>query len=461
MSGGQRHTVPVDVHLIAVREGEKGPKVLLSRRAGTVYAAGHWHFPSGHVDGPFEDVVTALVRETYEETGLVVEPGDVRAAVTVHQRAPGGNARVGFFFEVRRWSGTPDVREPEVCDAMDWFAFDALPEPMIAYCRAGLNAYRAGVPIALHFQEPGDPIGHDAAVDRLHLVPAPDGGEPRPGLEVREFTERAVGRITAWTDVSWARTASQVWRAQNASGGVWFVKIHQNDRFHGREVGALRDWVPGLGGAGPRLVAADAALRAIVLTAVEGRPLHGMVLPPDEERRVFRAIGELTARVHASPLPAAAPGTAPVVPYAKLERHLEGARAHLRPGDEEFVRSVVHGAVRLPAVEAVVTHGDLQLRNLLRAGDGTLRIIDFERSEPQSAVRDLVRLLDCFDGRADLDEAFFDGYGRRLTEAEEARLRVEAVLDAVSGIDFGNRTGDPELVERGHRTLVRCRAVAG
>ncbi|WP_244300316.1 NUDIX domain-containing protein [Streptomyces atroolivaceus] len=66
--------------------------MLLSRRAGTVHATGHWHFPSGHVDGPFEDVVTALVRETNEETGLVVDPDDVRAAVTVHHRAPAGSA---------------------------------------------------------------------------------------------------------------------------------------------------------------------------------------------------------------------------------------------------------------------------------------------------------------------------------------------------------------------------------
>lgn len=460
MSGSERHTVPVDVHLIAVRGGEQGPEVLLSRRAGTVYAAGHWHFPSGHVDGPFEDVVTALVREAYEETGLVVDPDDARVAVTVHHRAPAGGARVGFFFEVRRWSGTPDVREPKVCDAMDWFPFDALPQPMVAYCRAGLDAYRAGVPMAVHFQEPGDTIGHDPSVDRLRLMPAPGSGEPRPGREVREFTEQTVGRITTWTDVSWARTASRVWRAQGASGGTWFVKIHQNDRFHGREVAALREWVPGLGGAGPRLVAADAGLRAVVLTAVEGRPLHGMVLPPDEERQVFRTIGKLTARIHASPLPPSSPGTAPVVPHAKLERHLDGARPHLRPGDEKYVRWVVDSAVRLPPAEAVVTHGDLQLRNLLRAGDGALRVIDFERSEPQSAVRDLVRLLDCFDGREDLYEAFFAGYGRRLTEDERARLLVETVLDAVSGIAFGNKTGDPELVERGRRTLLRCRAGA-
>ncbi|MFI0988635.1 methyltransferase domain-containing protein [Streptomyces exfoliatus] len=171
LSGGGRHAVPMDVHLIAVRDGERGPDVLLSRRAGAVYAAGHWHFPSGHVDGPFEDVVTALVREAREETGLVVDPDDVRAAVTVHHRSPAGGARVGFFFEVRRWAGTPRVMEPAVCDGMEWFALDALPEPMVAYCRAGLDAYRAGARVALHFQEPGDPIAHDPAVHRLRLLP--------------------------------------------------------------------------------------------------------------------------------------------------------------------------------------------------------------------------------------------------------------------------------------------------
>ncbi|WP_406859129.1 NUDIX domain-containing protein [Streptomyces sp. HUAS MG47] len=172
-----RHTEPVDVHLTAVRTGPHGrPEVLLSRRAGTVYAAGLWHLPSGHLDGPHEDVVTALVRETLEETGLVVKPAAVRAAVTVHHRAPDGAARVGFFFEVRDWTGTPRVREPEVCDAMRWFPLDDLPDPMVAYCRAGLAAYRAGARLALHFQEPGDPVAYSAAADRLHLVPGvPEG----------------------------------------------------------------------------------------------------------------------------------------------------------------------------------------------------------------------------------------------------------------------------------------------
>ncbi|MGW7004185.1 NUDIX domain-containing protein [Streptomyces sp. NPDC054933] len=116
-----RYQVPVDVHLILRRRGDHGTEVLLSHRAGDVYASGLLHLPSGHLDGPEEDVVTALVRETREETGVLVDPADLRAAVTVHHRSPSGGARVGFFFEVRRWSGTPHIMEPAVCDAMGWW----------------------------------------------------------------------------------------------------------------------------------------------------------------------------------------------------------------------------------------------------------------------------------------------------------------------------------------------------
>ncbi|WP_435852004.1 phosphotransferase [Streptomyces rubradiris] len=459
VSGG-RHMVPVDVHLLAVRNGERGSEVLLSRRAGGVYASGLWHLPSGHVDGPFEDVVTALVREALEETSLVVDPADVRSAVTVHHRSPAGAARIGAFFEVRRWQGTPQVMEPEVCDGMGWFAFDELPEPMVAYCRAGLDAYRAGARMGVHFQEPGDPVAYDPAFDRLLLIPGPGHGshDAGPDDEVRAFAERAVGRVKGWTDVSWAREESRVWRAQGAEGGEWYVKIHQNQRFHQCEVAALRGWVPALGAAAPRLVAVDAGLRALVLTAVGGRPLHGAVHPPGRQRRIFHRIGQLAAAIHTSAPPR--PGDA-TLPLGKLERHLNEARPHLGFGDEEFIRATARRAVALPIPHQVVpTHGDFQLRNLRwDATTDTLYVIDFERSEEGLAVRDFVRLSDAWHGRPDLLEAVMDGYGRSFTPEEEAQLTVLSVLDAVSGISYGVSHGDPELVERGRRTLARLRAV--
>jgi Ser/Thr protein kinase RdoA (MazF antagonist)/ADP-ribose pyrophosphatase YjhB (NUDIX family) len=474
MSGQQqRHQEPVDVHLILRRDGTTGPEVLLSRRAGNVYASGLWHLVSGHLDGPHEDVVAALVREALEETGVVIDPADVRAAVTVHHRAPAGSSRTGVFFEVRRWRGEPQIAEPDGCDAMDWTRLDALPDGMVAYCRAGLDAYAVGARFAIHFQLPGDAIAYDPDRDRSHVVPdvALPESAGRPDAPVVEFVEQAVGRITEWTDTSWAREASRVWRVRSAEGGTWYVKIHQNDRFHSREVRGLRTWATALGAAAPRLVAADETLRAVVLTAVPGRPLYGATFTPAREREIFRRIGALARRIHQASAPRPAPaGSGPVV--AKADRHLAAAEPHLAPGDAEFVRSLVRQAESLPPLEWVETHGDFQLRNILHADDAPiaeaadgaedsadfLGVIDLERSEPGPAVRDLVRLSDAWAGRPDLFETFLAGYGRSLTSAEEARLVIDMALDSVSGIAYGAAHGDPELVERGRRTLAGLRA---
>ncbi|MER6913852.1 phosphotransferase [Streptomyces sp. NPDC000594] len=446
---------PVDVHLVLRRDTALGPEVLLSRRAGTVYAAGLWHLPSGKLDGPHEDVVTAVIREAAEETGVVIAREDVRAAVTVHHRAPHGGSRIGVLFEVRRWEGVPAVRELAVCDAMGWYPLDALPVPMVAYCRAGLDAYRIGAPLAVHFQDPIDAIVYDPDADRLEAIGSPEPGGPAPA--VREFAERAVGRVTSWTDLSWAREDSRVWRARTTTGGTWCVKVHQSDRFQERETAAYRSWVPALGAAAPRLVAADPGLRAVVFTAVPGRPLYGAVLEPGRERRVFHRIGRLAALIHASAPPRPGTGGAPAA-LRKLERHLVGARTRLVPGDEAFIRTVAEKAARLPALDLVPTHGDLQPRNLLLGEGDAVRVVDFERAQEGPAVRDFVRLADSWADRPDLHEAFTAGYGRPLTGAEEQHLAVESMLDAVSGIQYGARHHDPELAERGLRTLVRLRA---
>ncbi|MET9735164.1 phosphotransferase [Streptomyces sp. NPDC006458] len=230
----------------------------------------------------------------------------------------------------------------------------------------------------------------------------------------------------------------------------------QNDRFHHREVDALRGWVPTLGAAAPRLVAANAALRAVVLTAVGGRSLHGNTDPPERQRRIFHRIGHLAAAIHHAAPPSPAPGT---LPLEKLERHLSGALPHLAPGDEKFIRATADAAAGLAPLETVPTRGDFQLRNL--RWDETishLYVIDFERSEEGPAVRDFVRLSDAWHGRPDLFQAVMDGYRRPFTPEEEAQLTALSVLDAVSGIPYGTAHGAPELVERGLRTLAGLRA---
>ncbi|MFK4274350.1 NUDIX hydrolase, partial [Streptomyces milbemycinicus] len=171
LAPARRHAEIVDVHLILRR----GDEVLLARRANTGYADGLLHAPSGHVEDG-EDVRAALLRETAEEIGITLSPDEVRAVLVMQHKAPTGAARTGWFFEAELGEpGRPGEdgrepvnREPEKCSELGWFPLDALPDDMVAYCRAGLDAYRAGHRFTLHWHEPGDPIAYDpAGPDRL------------------------------------------------------------------------------------------------------------------------------------------------------------------------------------------------------------------------------------------------------------------------------------------------------
>lgn len=151
-----RHAEIVDVHLLL----RCGNDVLLTRRSGTGYADGLLHAPSGHLEDG-EDVLQAVVREAHEETGLVLDPSALRVALVMQHRSPHGRARTGWFFEARLPDGQQPVNaEPHKCSQIGWYPVEGLPDDMVAYCRAGLDAYRAGQHFVLHLHEPGDDIAH-------------------------------------------------------------------------------------------------------------------------------------------------------------------------------------------------------------------------------------------------------------------------------------------------------------
>ncbi|MFE3249652.1 methyltransferase domain-containing protein [Streptomyces sp. NPDC059209] len=170
----RRHTEVVDVHLILRR----GDEVLLARRSGTGYGDGLLNSPAGHVEDG-EDVRAAMIREASEEIGAELDPGDLRTALVMHHRGPGGRPRTGWFFEVRYDEGRtpwePYNREPEKCSGLSWHPLSALPDDIVAYCRAGLEAYRAGERFVIHWHEDADSIAHDPdGTPRATLLPKTD-----------------------------------------------------------------------------------------------------------------------------------------------------------------------------------------------------------------------------------------------------------------------------------------------
>jgi ADP-ribose pyrophosphatase YjhB (NUDIX family) len=97
-----------------------GDHVLLVRR-GRPPRAGHWSLPGGAQELG-ETVATAARREVLEETGLVVEIGDVLAAVDMIEREAG---RVRYHYTLIDFSAEaagPELRPGGDAADARWFA---------------------------------------------------------------------------------------------------------------------------------------------------------------------------------------------------------------------------------------------------------------------------------------------------------------------------------------------------
>jgi 8-oxo-dGTP pyrophosphatase MutT (NUDIX family) len=156
----ERLCCPVDVYMLLEREGRLP---MLRRAAGAVYAPLLLCPPSGHVEQG-EDVLAAAVRETAEETGVELRRDEVRCVTVVQHRAPGGQARIGWFFAAASgWAGEPVNREPAKHAELVWVDPAAPSADLVAYTWAGLTAWRAGAPWAVHWQQPESPVHYDPA----------------------------------------------------------------------------------------------------------------------------------------------------------------------------------------------------------------------------------------------------------------------------------------------------------
>ncbi|HEY5987714.1 MAG TPA: aminoglycoside phosphotransferase family protein [Streptosporangiaceae bacterium] len=278
---------------------------------------------------------------------------------------------------------------------------------------------------------------------------------------IEGFASDAVGRLQAVADRSWPRDSSNVWEIVNDDGDHFYLKQHSTARFHEREVTAYRNWTAGLGlGRAAVLLAADAKLRSVVITALPGQPARDLHVPQDTEIEIHRQAGMLLRRLHDA-APACSSSLSADRAVARVEEHLKRASGLLEPAQVRLIR---YHAAQLeqfaPLLPAVPTHGDAQARNFLwNTPNQQLALIDFERAEVAPAVRDLVRLeYGPWDDRPDLRVSFLGGYGRILTNQEETALRGFAATDALSGLQWGTANNDNEVTARAHRTLERLSA---
>lgn len=230
----------------------------------------------------------------------------------------------------------------------------------------------------------------------------------------------------------------RVWEIENLTGQRWFAKRHWNELPYQRETRAYDEFVPALGQRrAPWIADRDPDARLIVTRGLKGEPLSKVQLSGVQELEVFRQAGVLAARLHALTA-APAPGPAPSTP--------------LRPQQ------------RAKALDMAMDlgHGDFGPRNWIvhQRVELRLQLIDFERTTAEEPVRhDLMRIVYQVTARRPaLAEAFFDGYGHRLAEAEEAACRVYPALHCPSALKWAADHRDSEIHGYARRALDLLRA---
>jgi Ser/Thr protein kinase RdoA (MazF antagonist) len=246
--------------------------------------------------------------------------------------------------------------------------------------------------------------------------------------------------------------AGAVARVATASGEEFVVKQHLNRPLHEREVHAYRHWTGALGSSAPRLVAVDDPAMIVVTSALPGSPVSGDLSPS-----VYRQAGVLLRRFH---------NAEPSSDLAwfngwlrdRADHWTSRAAALMPEADAKVIESHLAALRRMGVPRGGPCHLDFQPRNWLIGKSGDVSLIDFEHARIDLPARDFVRLrFRIWAARPDLRDAFFDGYGRPLTDSEDQLVRHLGPLDALTAFVRGHETGDPELTASGHATLQQLR----
>lgn len=115
--------VRVGVAAVILREG----RVLLGERIGS-HGAHTWATPGGHLEWG-ESIEECAQRETFEETGLVVDTFK-KLSFTNDVFEQEDKHYVTLFVVACCSSGEPQVAEPDKCKQWKWFEINKLPEPL-------------------------------------------------------------------------------------------------------------------------------------------------------------------------------------------------------------------------------------------------------------------------------------------------------------------------------------------
>lgn len=136
--------VTLKVRLILYYRG----KILLLRQ--TKPNGGNYTLVGGTIE-PGETAKACLIRESYEEAGLIIKEKELKL-VHVLQKMHKNEQRIVLYFKAYRWEGELKARETHKFKKAEWFSLQKLPKNMTPTVRNVIEHYRHGDPFSVMWQ---------------------------------------------------------------------------------------------------------------------------------------------------------------------------------------------------------------------------------------------------------------------------------------------------------------------
>ncbi len=127
----------VAVYLVLMRDNQ----VLMSLRENTGYADGQWSLVAGHQEVG-EAASSAMVREAYEEAGIVIDESDLIPIHIMHRKT--NREAVDIFFECHVWENVLENKEPHKCGGLKFFSLGDFPENTLSYVKEAIEMGKEG-----------------------------------------------------------------------------------------------------------------------------------------------------------------------------------------------------------------------------------------------------------------------------------------------------------------------------
>lgn len=115
-------------------------RILLLRQ--TKPNGGNYTMVGGTVESK-EFAREALIRESFEEAGIVLKAKDLKLVHVLH-KIIGNNHRYVLYFKAYTWEGKLRARETAKFQEAEWFDLDSLPKNLTETVKHVLSEYRKG-----------------------------------------------------------------------------------------------------------------------------------------------------------------------------------------------------------------------------------------------------------------------------------------------------------------------------